>query len=73
MKVYKSFAEIDQELKVLELKSEIEKEEMKFTTSQIKEDLSPISMIGSAANNVIKKALTLKRLADLVGLRKRRR
>ncbi|MCF8713623.1 hypothetical protein JM658_02190 [Joostella atrarenae] len=60
MKVYTSFEEIDKDLKILRLKKDISKEEIKLNYNGLKEDLGFLSVVGKAANFVIKNVLALK-------------
>ena len=68
MKVYKSFSEIDRDLNILKLQSEIEKEQMKLTFSEIKEDFSPISIAGNFIGAIAKKAIMFKTIAGILRL-----
>lgn len=70
MKVYSSFEEIDKDLKILKLQTEIDKEEIKLSIDQAKESLSPVSLIGSTIGSIIQKALVLKAVSKIIGVKK---
>lgn len=70
MKEYRSFDEIDRDLKILKLQTQIDKEEIKLTFEQTKESLSPVSFIGSAVGSIIQKALVLKAVAKIFGVKR---
>ena len=70
MKVYSSFEEIDKDLKILKLHTEIDKEEIKLSIDQAKESLSPVSLIGSTIGSIIQKALVLKAVSKIIGVKK---
>lgn len=67
MKVYKTFEEIDKELKILRLQSKIEKEQLKINIEEIKEDFSPVSMMGNILGGLAKKAVLLKMVSGIIG------
>ncbi|MFD1094516.1 DUF6327 family protein [Salegentibacter chungangensis] len=70
MKQYSSFEEIDRDLKILKLQTQIDKEEIKLTFEQTKDSLSPVSMIGSIFGSVLQKALVLKAVAKIFGVKR---
>ncbi len=70
MKEYSSFDEIERDLKILKLQTQIDKEEIKLSYKLIKENMSPLSLISSIAGSVIQKALVLKASAKIFGLKK---
>ncbi|MGA8854622.1 MAG: DUF6327 family protein [Christiangramia sp.] len=70
MRVYSSFEEIDKDLKILKLQTEIDKEEIKLSIDQTKDSLSPMSIIGSTIGSIIQKALVLKAVSKIVGVKK---
>jgi hypothetical protein len=59
MKEYSSFEEIDRDLEILKLQTQIDKEAIKLCINQTKENLSPFSLLGSAMGTVVKKAMDL--------------
>lgn len=67
MKEYRSFEEIDRDLKILKLQNEIDKEEIILNIERTKESLSPMSLLGSLLTSVLQKAIVLKGLAKLMG------
>ncbi|MFZ0489434.1 MAG: DUF6327 family protein [Salegentibacter sp.] len=71
MKEYSSFEEIDRDLKILKLQTEIDKEEIKMALDQTKQSLSPKSLIGSTVSAVVQKALLLKATTKLLGLKRK--
>ena len=70
MRVYSSFEEIDKDLKILKLQTEIDKEEIKLSIDQTKESLSPMSLVGSTIGSIIQKALVLKAVSKIMGVKK---
>lgn len=72
MKVYRTFEEIDHDLKVLKLQGEIDKEQVKLGIARIKEDFSPVQMAGSIVSSVARKVVMLKGLTDIFRLGRRR-
>ena len=70
MRIYSSFEEIDKDLKILKLQTQIDKEEIKLSIDQTKESLSPVSIIGSIAGSIIQKALVLKAVSKIIGVKK---
>ena len=70
MRVYSSFEEIDKDLKILRLQTEIDKEEIKLSIDQTKESLSPVSLIGSTIGSIIQKALVLKAVSKIIGVKR---
>lgn len=67
MKQYSSFEEIDRDLKILKLQNEIDKEEIKLSIQETKDNLSPLSLAGSVITAAVRKALVLKALAKVWG------
>lgn len=67
MKQYSSFEEIDRDLKILKLQNEIDKEEIKLSIQETKDNLSPLSLAGSVITAAVKKALMLKAVAKMWG------
>jgi len=70
MKVYSSFEEIERDLKILKLQTEIDREEIKLTIDRTKENLSFTSLMGSAIGSITQKALTLKAVSKITGVKK---
>lgn len=71
MKEYRSFEEVERDLKILKLQTEIDKEEIKLALDQTKKSLSPKSLIGSTVSAVVQKALLLKATTKLLGLKRK--
>lgn len=67
MKEYRSFEEIDRDLKILKLQNEIDKEEVMLSFHRTKSALSPLSLLSSAAQAAKKKAMELKAMALAMG------
>lgn len=70
MRVYSSFEEIDKDLKILHLQTEIDKEEIKLSLDDTKSKLSPVSLAGSMVGSVIQKALVLKAVSKIFGIKR---
>lgn len=70
MKEYSSFKEIDRDLKILDLQTQIDREQIKLHFNQTKENLSPISLIGSIFGSIAKKAIELKVASKIFGVKK---
>jgi hypothetical protein len=69
MKQYSSFEEIDRDLKILKLQNEIDKEEIKLSIQETKDNMSPLSLAGSLITAAVRKALVLKAVAKMWGKR----
>ena len=69
MRVYSSFEEIDKDLKILRLQTEIDKEEIKLSLDETKSKLSPVSLAGSMVGTIIQKALVLKAVSKIFGVK----
>lgn len=70
MKVYNSYEEVDNDLRILRLQTQINKEKIKLNYHHIKEDLEPINMVTGIIGTIAKKAFVLKSVAKLVGITK---
>ena len=70
MKEYSSFKEIDRDLKILKLQTKIDREEIKLNIERTKGALSPLSLAGSMVGSILQKALILKAVTKLTGLKK---
>ncbi len=70
MRIYSSFDEIDKDLKILRLQTEIDKEEIKLSIDQTKESLSLVSIAGNIVGSIIQKALVLKAVSKIIGVKK---
>ncbi|TRZ46055.1 DUF6327 family protein [Robertkochia solimangrovi] len=65
MKIYTSFEDVDRDLKILKLKKEIQKEQLKLSINEAKENFSFMGVVGKSAGFVIKRILTLKLINKL--------
>lgn len=70
MRTYSSFAEIDKDLKILKLQTEIDKEEILLSLDKTKDDASPMSLMGSMIGSVLQKALVLKAVSKIFNIKK---
>lgn len=70
MKEYSSFDEIERDLKILKLQTQIDKEEIKLCYQLTKDNMSPFSLIASIAGSVVQKALVLKAVSKIFGVKK---
>jgi len=68
MREYSSFEEIDKDLKILKLQTEIDKEEIKLSLGQTKENLRIKSLFKSSLNSVAQKILSLKAVGKILGV-----
>lgn len=69
MRTYSNFEEIEKDLKILKLQTEIDKEEIKLNVDQLKSNLSPVSLIGGTVGAIIQKALVLKAVSKIFGVK----
>ncbi len=69
MRTYSSFEEVERDLKYLKLQQEVHKETMKLNLNEVKESLSPISIVTNIIGSIAKKAVILKAVNKMVGLR----
>lgn len=58
-KRYKSFTEIDQDLKILKLQQEIDRENLKLTFRTAKSNLYPTNMLGGLGGIIKKLAISM--------------
>lgn len=70
MKQYSSYEEIDRDLEILKLQTDIDKEEMKLSLAKTKSAVSPMSIAGNMIGSIVQKALIFKAVAKLTGLKK---
>mgnify|MGYP001475275170 CR=1 FL=1 len=68
MRVYSSFEEIDKDLKILKLQTEIDKEEIKLSLDQTRENLKFKSLVKSSLSSVAQKILSLKAVGKILGV-----
>ncbi|MDT0642694.1 DUF6327 family protein [Zunongwangia sp. F363] len=69
-KRYTDFQEIDRDLKILKLQTEIDKEEVKLSIDQVKANMSPASLVSSLFGSVVQRALVMKAASKIFGLKK---
>lgn len=67
MRTYKSFEEIDKDLKYLQLQKEIDQETMKLNMNEVKESLSFVNVAANVVTQIAKKAVVLKTVNKLLG------
>ncbi|MFD2698141.1 DUF6327 family protein [Mesonia sediminis] len=67
MRIYTNYNQIDEDLKILKLQTEIDKEKVKLSVNEIKEDLSPVSLVTSLFSAVVKRAFIIKAASKLLG------
>lgn len=72
MRVYNNFDEIDRDLRYLKLQQQIHQETMKLELNEVKESFSAVSILTSAISSIAKKAVVLKVVNKLVGLKGKR-
>ena len=65
MKVYKSFDQIDQDLKILKLQQQIDEEQLKLS---IKE--TTVSFVANSLGAIVQKTLVLKAVNKILGIKK---
>ena len=70
MRQYSSFEEIDRDLKILKLQTQIDMEEAKITVDEVKDSIAPKKLIGGAAGALVQKALVLKALGKIFGIKR---
>ncbi|ADF50389.1 MAG: hypothetical protein CMP12_02500 [Zunongwangia sp.] len=70
MKQYTSFEEIDRDLKILKLQAQIDKEEIKLTIEEVKDSLSPLRIVGNTIGAIMQKAIVLKAVAKMFGIKR---
>jgi len=70
MKIYETYEEVNHDLKILKLQTQIDKEKIRLATNSIKEDFSPVSVASGIIGKIAKRALILKAVAKIVGIRK---
>ncbi len=68
MRRYSTFEQIDADLRMLKLQTDIDKEEFKISLYQAKKSLSPLNLIGNIIGSIAQKAFVLKAVDALFGL-----
>ncbi len=72
MKYYKSIRELDRDLDILKLKTEIEQEKVKLHFGELKQSLSPKTMLSGIVPQVAK-GFVLKKVFDKFRRKKKRK
>lgn len=70
MRVYNSFEEMDRDLRYLKLQQQVHQETMKLQINEVKESLSAVSILSNIVGSIAKKAVVLKVVNKLIGLKK---
>ena len=70
MKVYKSFLEIEHDLKVLKLQNQIDREQVKLSINDVKSSFSPMSMVANTVGVIAQKTIVLKAVNSILGIRR---
>jgi hypothetical protein len=70
MRVYNSFDEIDNDLRYLKLQQQVQQEMMKLQVNEVKDRLSAVSILTNIISSIAKKAVVLKVVNKLLGLKK---
>ncbi|MEZ7494611.1 DUF6327 family protein [Leeuwenhoekiella aequorea] len=70
MKVYKSFLEIEHDLKVLKLQNQIDREQVKLSINDVKSSFSPMSMVANTVGAIAQKTIVLKAVNSILGIRR---
>jgi hypothetical protein len=67
MRRYNTFEEVNKDLKLLKVQSEINKEELIYTLNKTKESLSPGNLIGGLVGGLATSAVLIKLLTPIAG------
>ena len=70
MKVYKSFDQIDNDLKILKLQQQIDEEQLKLSINDTKNAFSPVSLVAGSLGAIVQKAVLLKAVNKILGIKK---
>lgn len=70
MRVYNSFDEMDRDLRYLKLQQQVHQETMKLQVNEVKESFSAVSILSNIVGSIAKKAVVLKVVNKLIGLKK---
>ena len=70
MKVYKSFDQIDHDLKILKLQQQIDEEQLKLSIKDTKSAFSPISLVAGSLGAIVQTAIVVKSVNKLLGIKK---
>ena len=69
-RIYSSFEDINNDLKILKLQKDIDLEEVKLSYYEVKSSLSPVGLIANVAGAIAQKAFVLKAVNKLLGIKK---
>ncbi|MDT0690463.1 DUF6327 family protein [Salegentibacter sp. F188] len=69
-KRYTSYDQVDRDLKILKLQTDIDKEEVKLSVDQVKSNISPKVIGSDLFGSVVQKALILKAISKIMGIKK---
>lgn len=69
MRMYNNFEELEHDLKYLKLQQQVQKETMKLNLNELKESFSAVTIVTNIIGSIAKKAVILKAVNKLVGLR----
>jgi len=67
MRRYKTFEEVNTDLRLLKIQSDIDKEELKTSIEKTKDSLSPSNLIGGLVGSLATRAIALKLLVPIAG------
>jgi len=70
MKVYKSFDQIDQDLKILKLQQQIDEEQLKLSIKETTDSFAPVSFVANSLGAIVQKTLVLKAVNKILGIKK---
>ena len=70
MKVYKSFDQIEHDLKILKLQQQIDEEQLKLSINDTKDAFSPVGLIAGSLGAILQKAVVLKAVNKRLGIKK---
>ncbi len=70
MKVYKSFDQIEQDLRILKLQQQIDEEQLKLSINDTKAAFSPVSLVAGSVGAIVQKTIVLKAVNNILGIKK---
>ena len=70
MRVYSSFKDIDKDLKILKLQTEIDKEEIRLSMDHTKQQMTPMSLLGSGVGSIVHKILSIRAVSKIMGIKR---
>lgn len=72
MGAYKNYKEIDRDLKILKLQTQIDKEKINLSINNAKQEFSPVNIATNIALSIAKRAVILKSVNKILGVKKKR-